>query len=43
MARGTGGSARAAPAFALWDNAGVPTRVQTFIGQMEHADTGPDS
>ena len=44
MARGNGGdAARAALALALWDNVGVPTRVQNLISQMGHEDRGPDS
>ena len=38
MAQGNGGdAARAALALALWDNVGVPTRVQNLISQMGHA------
>ena len=37
MAQGSGGdAARAALALALWDNVGVPTRVQNLISQMGH-------
>ena len=37
MAQGNGGdAARAALALALWDNVGVPTRVQNLISQMGH-------
>ena len=41
MARGSGGdAARAALALALWDNVGVPTRVQNLISQMGHEGGG---
>ena len=41
MARGNGGdAARAALALALWDNVGVPTRVQNLISQMGHEGGG---
>ena len=41
MADGTGGdAARAALALALWDNVGVPTRVQNLILQMGHQGGG---
>ena len=44
LARGNGGdAARAALALALWDNVGVPTRVQNLISQMGHEGSGPDS
>ena len=44
LARGNGGdAARAALALALWDNVGVPTRVQNLISQMGHEGNGPDS
>ena len=44
LARGNGGdAARAALALALWDNVGVPTRVQNLISQMGHEGGGPDS
>ena len=44
MAQGNGGdAARAALALALWDNVGVPTRVQNLISQMGHEGGGPDS
>lgn len=44
MAQGNGGdAARAALALALWDNVGVPTRVQNLIGQMGHEGSGPDA
>ena len=37
MAQGSGGdAARAALALALWDNVGVPSRVQNLISQMGH-------
>ena len=43
MAQGNGGdAARAALALALWDNVGVPTRVQNLISQMGHDGTGAD-
>lgn len=41
MAQGSGGdAARAALALALWDNVGVPTRVQNLISQMGHEGGG---
>ena len=44
MAQGNGGdAARAALALALWDNVGVPTRVQNLITQMGHEGSGVDS
>lgn len=44
LALGNGGdAARAALALALWDNVGVPTRVQNLISQMGHDGSGPDS
>lgn len=44
MARGNGGdAARAALALALWDNVGVPTRVQNLISQMGHEGTRADA
>ena len=44
MAQGNGGdAARAALALALWDNIGVPTRVQNLISQMGHEGSGADS
>ncbi len=44
MAQGNGGdAARAALALALWDNVGVPTRVQNLISQMGHEGSGADS
>ena len=44
MAQGNGGdAARAALALALWDNVGVPTRVQNLISQMGHEGTGADA
>ena len=44
MAQGNGGdAARAALALALWDNVGVPTRVQNLISQMGHEGSGMDS
>ena len=44
LARGNGGdAARAALALALWDNVGVPSRVQNLISQMGHEGSGPDS
>lgn len=44
MAQGNGGdAARAALALALWDNVGVPTRVQNLISQMGHDGTGADA
>ena len=44
MAQGNGGDARErrALALALWDNVGVPTRVQNLISQMGHEGTGAD-
>ena len=43
-ANGSGGdAARAALALALWDNVGVPTRVQNLILQMGHQDHAPDA
>ena len=43
MAQGSGGdAARAALALALWDNVGVPTRVQNLISQMGHEGSGVD-
>lgn len=42
MADGYGGdAARAALALALWDNVGVPTRVQNLILQMGHQGSSP--
>ena len=44
MADGHGGdAARAALALALWDNVGVPTRVQNLILQMGHEGSGPEA
>lgn len=44
LAQGNGGdAARAALALALWDNVGVPTRVQNLISQMGHEGGGSDS
>ena len=44
MAQGNGGdAARAALALALWDNVGVPTRVQNLISQMGHEGSGTDA
>ncbi|MDE0205240.1 MAG: hypothetical protein OXP66_04350, partial [Candidatus Tectomicrobia bacterium] len=44
MADGRGGdAARAALALALWDNVGVPTRVQNLILQMGHEGSGPEA
>lgn len=44
MADGYGGdAARAALALALWDNVGVPTRVQNLILQMGHEGSGPEA
>ena len=44
MADGNGGdAARAALALALWDNVGVPTRVQNLILQMGHQGGGPEA
>ena len=44
MAQGNGGdAARAALALALWDNVGVPTRIQNLISQMGHEGGGPGS
>ena len=41
LAQGNGGdAARAALALALWDNVGVPTRVQNLISQMGHEGGG---
>ena len=41
MTQGNGGdAARAALALALWDNVGVPTRVQNLISQMGHEGGG---
>ena len=41
LAQGNGGdAARAALALALWDNVGVPTRVQNLISQMGHEGVG---
>ena len=43
-ANGSGGdAARAALALALWDNVGVPTRVQNLSLQMGHQDSAPDA
>ena len=43
-ADGSGGdAARAALALALWDNVGVPTRVQNLILQMGHQASGPEA
>ena len=38
-----GDAARAALALALWDNVGVPTRVQNLILQMGHEGGGPQA
>lgn len=44
LADGSGGdAARAALALALWDNVGVPTRVQNLILQMGHQGSAPDA
>lgn len=44
MAQGNGGdAARAALALALWDNVGVPSRVQNLISQMGHEGSSADS
>ena len=43
-ADGAGGdAARAALALALWDNVGVPTRVQNLILQMGHQSNGQEA
>ena len=43
-ANGSGGdAARAALALALWDNVGVPSRVQNLILQMGRQGGGPEA